>query len=191
MPATVLLAAVVVAVAVLQSHPEFRLASAGPSTDVVMVVAAGCKGGTDSDFNGDGYRDTAIADPKATVNGLADAGRVSVVYGNVDDLHPDGGLIDVLQQGAGGIPGGAEAGDEFGHALAVYDANKDGCSDLVVSAPFEDTGAAVDGGAAVVLFGSPSGLGKGPATIWYDQNAPGWGDDNESGDWFGYSLTAG
>ena len=43
-----------------------------------------------SDFNGDGRSDTVVADPYATVNGQAQAGRVIVLYGDADGLIGEG-----------------------------------------------------------------------------------------------------
>ncbi len=51
-----------------------------------MVAQPGLK----SDFNGDGLSDTVVADPYATVNGKAQAGRVIVLYGDADGLIGEG-----------------------------------------------------------------------------------------------------
>lgn len=54
--------------------------TAGPTLVSTATAAAGCSG-AESDFNGDGIRDTAIADPEATANGVSKAGVVHIVYG--------------------------------------------------------------------------------------------------------------
>ncbi|WP_371615859.1 integrin alpha [Streptomyces sp. NBC_00454] len=146
-------------------------------------AAAGCSG-VESDFNGDGIRDTAIADPEATVAGIAKAGVVHIVYGGGK------GNLELTQEAAKAGP--SEAGDQFGFSMAVYDADLDGCSDLAIGSPFEDVGTLVDAGRAVVVYGSATGLGAGKATIEHRQ---GTGTMTaiaaEAGDLMGYALVAG
>jgi hypothetical protein len=154
------------------------------TTWVTVPPVAGCDLGVDSDYNGDGTSDIAVGDPEATVNDIARAGSVTVSYGG-------SGSIQALHQALAEVPGDSEADDQFGFALATYDANRDGCSDLAVSAPFESIGDKAEAGGVVLLLGSPAGLGKGPAGLWYDQTVTGWGETAEPGDWFGYSLAAG
>ncbi|GAA2521126.1 hypothetical protein Ahu01nite_082310 [Winogradskya humida] len=147
-------------------------------------AVAGCTAGADSDFNGDGISDVAIGDPDALVGRQARAGTVTIVYGGT-------GTVQVLSQGISGVPGGPEAGDQFGFALASYDANKDGCADLAVSAPFEGTTTDAAAGAVVVLYGAPTGLSTGSAGTFIEALGTGWEDHNDADDWFGYSLAAG
>ncbi len=154
------------------------------TTWVTVPPAGGCEAGVSNDYNGDGSSDVAIGDPEATVDTQAKAGTVTVAYGKT-------GQLQSLRQGADGVPDGPEANDQFGFALATYDVNRDGCSDLVASAPFESTGTVAEAGSVTVLLGSPAGLGKGPVALAYDQNTTGIGDDAEAGDWFGYSVAAG
>ncbi|MEU1819337.1 trypsin-like serine protease [Streptomyces roseifaciens] len=140
-----------------------------------------------ADFNGDGVEDTAIGDPKATVGGNADAGAVRVVYG--------GGKGNVqLDQDLSSVPGGAEAGDRFGHSLATVDYNQDGYTDLVVGVPYEDAGSIADVGMVSVVYGSAAGLGKGRGSDNYVQeegNGALKKSANEKGDMLGYSVAAG
>ncbi|MEU1278571.1 VCBS repeat-containing protein [Streptomyces sp. NPDC005805] len=148
----------------------------------------------ESDFNGDGQRDVVIADPEATVTGHADAGVVHVIYG--------GGKGNLqLSQDSAGAPGTAEVGDRFGHSLAVYDANLDGCSDLVVGIPYEDLQVATESGGSVnhrdaglvqIYYGAPAGLGAGVAAKEiYEGEGRHLGGVAEDEDWIGYSLAAG
>lgn len=152
----------------------FAIAPPAPAT------AAACAGSIDNDFNGDGVRDVASADPLATVGTAAKAGTVTVITGST-------GGVTVLSQDSANIPGGAGAGDQWGSSLASYDANADGCSDLVVGAPFEDIGTAADAGAVWILYGSTSGL---TTAASFDQSQDAVPGSAEAGDWFGYSLSA-
>ncbi|GAA0522469.1 hypothetical protein Ade02nite_81810 [Paractinoplanes deccanensis] len=144
---------------------------------------AGCPGGiaVDSDYNGDGAADVAIGAPFAAVNGLAEAGQVTVQYAG-------SGQTQTLSQGTAGVPDVAEAGDQFGFSLASYDANQDGCADLVAGAPYEDAGTVPNSGGVAVLFGGPAGLARG---VWYDQGSADLADDPGNGDWLGYAVAAG
>lgn len=159
-------------------------------TYTTIPPVAGCQDGVDGDFNGDGVRDTAIADPQASVNGARDAGAVNIIDGAT-------GAVTTLRQGAGGIPDSPEAGDRFGAALAVYDTNLDGCADLAIGAPFEDSAAIRDSGSVHIVYGAPGGLGTGRAPVAVEQGkalAEGRGtvpDAPEADDWFGYALSAG
>ncbi|MCG3039415.1 VCBS repeat-containing protein [Streptomyces sp. S1A] len=163
------------------------LSGGAPPLAPVVEAATGCTAGTESDFNGDGVRDIAIADPEATVSGHPEAGTVHIAYGG-------GRGAEEISQDTEGIPGTAEPGDRYGHALATFDHNGDGCADLVVGSPYEDIGDQADAGSVQILYGSPAGLGKGPAALDLHQ---GKGSGSiassaaEAGDWFGYSLAAG
>ncbi|WP_256986482.1 trypsin-like serine protease [Streptomyces sp. SS07] len=140
-----------------------------------------------ADYNGDGHRDVAVADPKATVAGVAEAGLVRVVYGN-------GVAPSEVVQGGPGVGGGPETKDGFGAALASVDFNADGYTDLVVGTPNEDIGTVADAGLVQVVYGSPAGLGKGRARTGYEQGS-GTGAllsaASETKDYLGFSLAAG
>ena len=128
--------------------------------DRVCHRAAGVRlrrGYTD-DFDGDGVRDLAMADPEATVDGYERAGALRIVYGGT-------GTVTTLTEGTASVAGTTGDGEQFGYAIAAYDINLDGCSDLAVSAPFEDVGDATDAGEVFVLLGSPAGLAAGPAAL--------------------------
>lgn len=149
------------------------------------AAAVTCPSGVESDFNGDGVRDTVIADPEATVGGMAKAGEVQVVYGGAK------GVL-TLSQALDTIPGVPEVGDQYGYSLAVYDADLDGCSDLVVGDPYEDIGAVPDSGVVHVIYGSTSGLNAGKASIeFYQGTGARLGGGPETDDWVGYAVTAG
>jgi len=138
-----------------------------------------------SDFNFDRAGDLAVGAPDATVAGAARAGRVTVLLGSNVPGGPTGlgsGGIRVFRQGAGGLPGQAEAGDRFGAALAPGDMVTGGSfsDDLAIGAPGEDVGGAVDAGAVNMIEGTEAGLRPGAL---YLQGNP------ERGDRFGSALT--
>ncbi|MCP3755998.1 VCBS repeat-containing protein [Streptomyces sp. TBY4] len=115
---------------------------------------------------------------------MTKTGIVHIVYGGGK------GVLELTQEAAKG--GTSEAGDQFGHALAVYDADLDGCSDLAIGSPYEDNGTVVDVGRVLVVYGSATGLGAGKATANYHQGAaPLTGATSEPQDLMGYSLAAG
>ncbi|QJT01663.1 VCBS repeat-containing protein [Streptomyces asoensis] len=149
------------------------------------AAAVACTAGTSSDFNGDGVRDTAIADPDATVSGHARAGLVHIVLGGGK------GVVEISQDTAN-VADAPEDGDQFGFSLAVYDANKDGCSDLAVGIPYEDVGTVKDAGYVQVIYGSTTAVGS-------EFNSKGFvqgetqplGGGPETDDWLGYAVAAG
>ncbi|MBD2828794.1 MULTISPECIES: FG-GAP repeat domain-containing protein [Streptomyces] len=155
-----------------------------PFTGSASALAAGCSG-VDADFNGDGVRDTVIADPEAAVGGVRGAGVVHIVYGG-------GKGSTHLSQETAGVPRDAAADDGFGSAVAVYDADADGCSDIAVGIPNKDLSTIRDAGLVQVIYGSGSGLAAGRTTKEYLQGSGSpLGGTPETGDWVGYALAAG
>ena len=71
------------------------------------------------------------------------------------------------RQGANGIGGQAETGDQFGFALATADFNSDGMSDLVVGVPLEDQSTIVDAGVVYVLYGTVVALTAVGGQTWF------------------------
>lgn len=147
--------------------------------------ADGCAEEFSTDFNGDGFSDTVVADPYATVGGQSQAGRVVVLYGNADALIGQGSQA-VVNQGSGGVLGAAEAGDRFGYSIAVGDVDCDEFTDLVVGSPYEDIGSAVDSGYVQIVWGAAGGLGSGSPSRQYTQTS--FGETVHPGDQFGYAV---
>jgi hypothetical protein len=141
-----------------------------------------------TDFNCDGTEDIAVADPAAAVDGDAGAGLVRIIYGGGK------GTAEITQD-LDWVPGGSEAGDGFGSALATVDYDEDGCTDLVVGTPYEDLESAGDAGMVDILHGAPGGTGTGATKATHFEQGSGngslAGSANEPGDLLGYSLAAG
>ncbi|WP_223280739.1 integrin alpha [Streptomyces antnestii] len=160
------------------------LVSAGHSA----AAATACTGGTATDFNGDGVTDTVASDPYATVNGAVRAGLVRVVLGG-------GKGVFEISQATSGMTATPERGDQFGASRTAYDADGDGCTDLVVGAPYEDVtkdGADLhDAGAIYVIHGTPTGIGTGSAIESYTQAQFDPNTVTEEYDRFGFALQSG
>jgi hypothetical protein len=132
------------------------------------------------DFNNDGFADLVGGIPGEDVGDRQDAGAVSVLPGSADGLTRVGGLL--LTQ----VAGAAEAGDEFGRALATGDFNHDGFTDLTAGAPLEDVGTTEDAGAVSVVYGSSAGLTRTGGRLFIQV-----GSAAETRDLFGVALAAG
>ncbi|MFJ6659553.1 FG-GAP and VCBS repeat-containing protein [Streptomyces sp. NPDC091377] len=131
----------------------------GLLTALPAGTATAAPAGFADDFNGDGVRDLVTAAPGATVGGKAYAGAVVVNYGSASGISA--ARRTVLTQNTAGVPGGAEAHDEFGSALASGDLDRDGYADLVIGTEKEDVGGDKDGGGVTVVWGGKDGLSGG------------------------------
>ncbi|MER5880692.1 trypsin-like serine protease [Streptomyces sp. NPDC001910] len=155
--------------------------------DLASWVTSTTQAATVVDFDGDGQRDVAVGDPKATVGSATTAGLVRVIYGG-------GKSAAELTQDLDYVPGSSEASDAFGQTTATVDYNSDGYTDLVVGVPMEDIGTETNAGVVYVLYGSADGLGKGKAATTLQQGS-GEGDlkttTSEAGDHMGQALAAG
>jgi hypothetical protein len=123
-------------------------------TSAPLAAAASCAGNVVGDINGDGHADAAIGEPGA----LDSAGAVHLLYGTTDGLVPNataGARDDQLfTQDTTGVPGSPESGDSFGMSAVLADFNGDGCADLAIGVPGENS----DTGFVQILYGSPTGV---------------------------------
>ncbi|MFC4506096.1 MULTISPECIES: FG-GAP and VCBS repeat-containing protein [Streptomyces] len=134
------------------------------------------------DFNHDGYPDLVVSAPGGTVSAQKGAGYVAVLYGSASGISTSRRATFSLS--TPGVPGVAQAGDGFGRTTASGDLDGDGYADLVVGAPGKDIGTAADAGAAVVLWGSATGL-RSDGALWLRDSSP------VPGDRFGTGLATG
>ncbi len=143
------------------------------------VFAATCKGGTSSDFNGDGISDAAIAEP----DGPGGFGSVHILYGTRSGLTagasgtaPDDQLI-----------GSTNSGGTFGEALVAADFDGDGCTDLAVGDPGESVSGKLNAGSVHIYLGGTGGLF--PEAPIIDRAT--FGEAPSTADNFGAALAAG
>lgn len=153
-----------------------------------------------TDFNGDGYADLAIGVPAESINGMAEAGLVNIIYGSASGLSatatPDQRFFQdysVPGDPASNIRDFSETGDRFGAAIAAGDFNDDGFSDIAIGVSGEDVGSTADAGAVNVVYGSASGLSPSSPLVnqLWTQSSPDVEDAAETGDALGSSLAAG
>jgi hypothetical protein len=133
--------------------------------------------GTEGDVNGDGHRDTVLPLSDYDVNGIVNAGAFYFIDGAT-------GKASLVHQASAAVEGDAEAEDLFGFSVATYDADGDGCSDIVAGVPGED-----GIGYVQVFPGAPEGIDT-AADYMLAQSTNGMPGANEAGDRFGYSVTA-
>ncbi|MEV7326210.1 FG-GAP and VCBS repeat-containing protein [Streptomyces sp. NPDC093970] len=136
--------------------------TAGLLSALPAATATAAPSGLSGDFNGDGYRDLAIAAPVAKISGKSGAGYVAVVYGTKNGL--DTAKRQIISQATTGVPGNPASGDYFGDRLTTGDLDGDGYTDLVVGVHSERIGSTDSYGNVTVLWGGASGL-KGASNL--------------------------
>jgi cysteine-rich repeat protein len=140
------------------------------------------------DFDNDGRDDLAIGVPNEDLGSLADAGAVHVLYGSSSGLTTSGEQL--WTQDSSGVLGVAEAGDQFGYALAAGDFDGDNYDDLAIGVPGQVLNGYSGAGTIHVLFGSASGL-TATDNQYLGQDLPNVAGGAAQGDQFGYALAAG
>jgi len=142
------------------------------------------------DVTGDGYADLIVGgleDFERIPVTVIDAGSVTVLTGGPTGISTSG--AKAWHQDTAGVPGGNEAYDRFGIALALGRFNGDNRLDLAVSALHEDLSGQMDAGAVTVLYGTATGLTSSGAKQW-SQDTDGIAGAAEEGDEFGSALHA-
>jgi hypothetical protein len=137
-----------------------------------------------ADFDNDGFADLTVGVSSEDVGAIVDAGAVNMLHGSAGGLS--GSESQLFTQDSSGVVDAAEAGDQFGRAVAVGDFD-DGIDDLTVGVPAEDVGAVFDAGAVNVLKGAAGGL-TGSGSQQFTQDSPELPDTAEAGDLFGAAL---
>jgi hypothetical protein len=149
----------------IPSHRDLSIEDINTIHQMYQLSQDGADAGADlgaamasADFDGDGYRDLAVAAPSREYSG-SDVGRV-YVYKGVWGKHT------VTSSGAGGVTWSytlvpwtklspsdfgkaGQDGEEFGAALKAGDFNGDGISDLAIGAPGRNS----EKGAVYVMYG--------------------------------------
>ena len=140
------------------------------------------------DFDCDGRDDLAIGIPGEDVQGVDDAGAVSVSYGSAKDAN---NRAVILRQNKWGLPGPLEEGDLVGASLAVGNFDGDDCDDLAIGVPGEDVDAIVNAGATMVIYGSTGGFGSRSRTEGLLFQGGGLAGFTEASDMVGAALASG
>lgn len=146
------------------------------------------------DLNFDDNDDLIIGVPFEDINSAINAGAIQIFFGTeflpATSVVVDGNLF--ISQAH--LPGVAlESGDQFGWSVAVGDFNSNDAKDIAVGSPGEDIGSVADAGMVIVIYSSRL---SGPVltnTQNWTQNSAGLlsdGNGAETGDQFGYSLSA-
>ncbi len=125
-----------------------------------------------------GTVDAAVGTPNEDIGSRADAGAVTVVR----DIYfpPDGVAYD---QDSSGVPGTAEAGDQFGRTLDTVRVGS--TTRMAVGVPGEDIGSAGNAGSVQLFSGSGANLAPG---VGLSQDTAGVAGVAETGDLFGDRL---
>lgn len=141
------------------------------------------------DFDGNGVRDLAVGVPYEDLGNAYDAGGVAVFYGSAAGLSASGNQF--WTQDSSGIADVAEPNDYFGWSLAGLDHYGDSRDELAIGCIREDVGRAADAGVVHILTGAAAGLTGAGSQLWSQSTSTvAVPDFAESGDHFGYALTA-
>jgi hypothetical protein len=135
-------------------------------------------------FDSDEVADLAVGAPGDDPSGVANGGAVNVMYGSPTGFEPlRAQQLD--QDDAAATP---EVGDEFGTALAAGSFGGPARRGLVVGAPYDDQGGAVDAGVVSLIHGGRGGISSMHARTFNQASA---GGGVEAGDRFGYAFATG
>lgn len=138
----------------------------------------------------------AVGAPKEDIGRVRNAGATTLLLSDplpatfiwrFDDLSPVPDNTIVYRQGANGISGSPEAGDQFGHAVVLGDFNGDRTPDIAISAPGEDSRRKRDVGVVHVVHGR-DGVAHGGTRVTLHPGRRGVPGRRVAGDRFGEAL---
>ncbi|MGW0536997.1 FG-GAP repeat protein [Streptomyces sp. NPDC003032] len=114
------------------------------------------------DINGDGHLDLVVGTPGENLDGVSDAGSITVVYGAADGsgLSTAGSVL--LSQNTPGVPNADEKNDFFGSDVHIDDLDDDGRGDIAVGAAGENG----SNGALYLLDSKADGTLSGTAGVY-------------------------
>jgi hypothetical protein len=132
-----------------------------------------------------------VGDPYATVEGQAEAGTVTVLFGSAGGRIGEGERRVLTQRDMGEAP---ESGDHFGWSVSIY-SSRDylddiSCYGLMIGAPGEDIDGHADAGSAHVLLMNGGQWGESPRDVAITVDQSEAGGRVEAGDEFGFSVAA-
>jgi len=94
------------------------------------------------DINGDGYQDLVVGVAGETIDGVTDAGMVTVLYGSASGVNTASGA-QAFAQSTPGVPGDDEKYDSLGLDVKLDDVTGDGKADLLAGSYENDGNGAV------------------------------------------------
>jgi len=140
------------------------------------------------DFDADGFDDLAIGVIGQTVDDIAFAGAVQVMYGSEEGLSVIGD--QVFHRAVNGILDDPESADFFGVSLTAGDFDGNGADDLAIGVS-DDPDAVNSAGSVHVLYGVPQQGLSAAGNQLFTQNSPRIDDQCDDGDRFGETLASG
>lgn len=147
----------------------------GPYGDSQAITqdTAGVPGGSENgdsfgaeldlgDINGDGHLDLVASSPGEDLEGVSDAGSITVIYGAADGSGLSTAGSELYSQNTPGVPNSNEKNDFFGSDVHIDDLNADGRGDVSVGAYGENG----SNGAVYVLDSLPDGSLAGTSGVY-------------------------
>lgn len=139
-----------------------------------------------ADFNGDGFEDLVIGTPDEDWGTMTDMGVIEFLPGSSSGVDWTASVL--INEDHLDNDGVITSDEKFGFALAAGDIDGDGYNDLIVSAPYENSGGEADSGTVHVLYGTAAGLSMDNDS--FDQCSADYAGDCEPDDKFGWALAA-